>query len=220
MPPGTDREGNSQGAQVISGNLVGVEIDGSTSTQNLIEGNLIGTDKSGTADRGNSNEGILIEGAVRQHGGRNDVGGAQRDLGQPVGHPARRVDGDGQLDRGKRRRHRLTRHGCRWATRSTASSSATTRRTTRSAARARGQGNTIAFNVAAGVSVQSGTGDSILSNSIFSNGHLGIDLVAPGDPPNGVTPNQPGRAHRPERSAEHPVVTAVVAGTKARPRRP
>ena len=55
-----------------------------------------------------------------------------------------------------------------------------------------GAGNTIAFNVAAGVSVQLGTGDSILSNSIYSNGHLGIDLVAPGDPPSGVTPNAPG----------------------------
>jgi len=44
----------------------------------------------------------------------------------------------------------------------------------------------------AGVSVQSGTGDSIVSNEIFSNGHRGIDLVAPGDPPSGVTPNQPG----------------------------
>ncbi len=63
-------EGNSQGSQVISGNLVGVEIDGSTSTGNLIEGNLIGTDKSGTADLGNSNQGILIEGAPD-----NTVGG-------------------------------------------------------------------------------------------------------------------------------------------------
>ncbi len=41
-------------------------------------------------------------------------------------------------------------------------------------------GNTIAFNVLAGVSVESGTGDSILSNSIFLNGMLGIDLVSPG----------------------------------------
>ena len=40
-----------------------------------------------------------------------------------------------------------------------------------------GQGNTIAFNVAAGVIVQSGTGDSILSNSIYSNGQQGIVLV-------------------------------------------
>ena len=38
-----------------------------------------------------------------------------------------------------------------------------------------GQGNTIAFNVAAGVLVQSGTGDSIVSNSIYSNDH-GISL--------------------------------------------
>ena len=38
-------------------------------------------------------------------------------------------------------------------------------------------GNTIAFNVAAGVIVGSGTGDSILSNSIFANGHLGLALL-------------------------------------------
>src|SRR5208337_3291373 len=42
-----------------------------------------------------------------------------------------------------------------------------------------GAGNTIAFNVLAGVSVQSGTGDSILFNSIYSNGQLGIILVTP-----------------------------------------
>ncbi len=42
---------------------------------------------------------------------------------------------------------------------------------------AAGQGNTIAFNVAAGVIVQSGTGDSILSNSIYSNGQQGIILI-------------------------------------------
>ncbi len=93
MPRETTIEGDSQGVQVISGNLVGIEIDGQTSTQNLIEGNLIGTDKSGTADLGNSNEGMLIEGGYRQHGRRNDLGGAQRDFGQPVGNSARRLDG-------------------------------------------------------------------------------------------------------------------------------
>lgn len=45
-------------------------------------------------------------------------------------------------------------------------------------------GNIIAFNGGGGVIVQSGTGNSILSNSIFSNTGLGIDLG--GD---GVTPN-------------------------------
>ncbi len=68
--------------------------------------------------------------------------------------------------------------------------------------------------MAAGVSVQSGTGDSILSNSIFSNGHLGIDLVAAGDPPDGVTPNAPGMRVGPNNLQNEPVLTAVVAGTK------
>ncbi|PYS26358.1 MAG: hypothetical protein DMF75_22270 [Acidobacteria bacterium] len=55
-----------------------------------------------------------------------------------------------------------------------------------------GAGNTIAFNgctdrycTPAGVYVQSGTGNAILGNSIFSNNGLGIDL----DPLNAVNPN-------------------------------
>ena len=80
-------EGNGQGSQVISGNQIGVEINGSASTGNLVEGNFIGIDQAGTADRGNANEGVLIEGVIRQHGGRHDGGGPQRDLGQPVGNP-------------------------------------------------------------------------------------------------------------------------------------
>ena len=62
--------------------------------------------------------------------------------------------------------------------------------------------------------VQSGTGDSILSNSIFSNGHLGIDLAAAGDPPSGVTPNGPGVRVGPNNLQNTPVMTAVVAGTE------
>ncbi len=42
-----------------------------------------------------------------------------------------------------------------------------------------GAGNTIAFNVLTGVRVESGTRDSILTNSIYSNGELGIVLVTP-----------------------------------------
>src|SRR5262249_35350005 len=79
---------------------------------------------------------------------------------------------------------------------------------------ATGQANIIAFNVAAGVVVQSGTGNSILSNSIFSNGHLGIDLVAPTDPASGVTPNGSGVRIGPNDLQNTPSMTAVVAGTK------
>ena len=63
-----------------------------------------------------------------------------------------------------------------------------------------GAGNTIAFNVLAGVSVRSGTGNSILSNSIYSNGQLGIVLVTPSPPPG---PNNLQTA---------PVLTSAVGG--------
>jgi len=49
-----------------------------------------------------------------------------------------------------------------------------------------GAGNTIAYNGKIGVSVNSGTKNAILSNSIFSNTELGIDLGG-----HGVTPNDP-----------------------------
>ncbi len=52
---------------------------------------------------------------------------------------------------------------------------------------AAGTKNVIAFNLARGVSVESGTGNSILGNTISFNGSLGIDLG-----PIGVTPNDPG----------------------------
>jgi len=59
------------------------------------------------------------------------------------------------------------------------------------------EGNTIAFNGGDGVDIQpdAGTGNSILSNSIFSNGVLGIDLGEPGVTPNDVPPvsNPPDR---------------------------
>ena len=48
-------------------------------------------------------------------------------------------------------------------------------------------GNVIAFNGAYGVRVDTGTGNAIVNNSIFSNGLMGIDLV-----PGGLTPNDAG----------------------------
>ncbi len=205
--------GDTLGAQVISGNLVGVEIDGQSSTQNLIQANLIGTDKSGTADRGNSNEGILIEAAYG-----NTVGGTTSAARNVISANqwGIRIDGSTatlNLIEGNDVGTDLT------GTESLGNEingiilSNNTSDNTIGGTGA-GQGNTIAYNVAAGVLVQSGTGDSILSNSIFSNGHLGIDLAAAGDPPNGVTPNGPGVRVGPNDLQNTPVVTAVVAGTK------
>ncbi len=47
---------------------------------------------------------------IRQHGRRNNRCGTQRDLGQPVGHTARRFHRDRQPDRGKLHRDRHHRH--------------------------------------------------------------------------------------------------------------
>src|SRR5208337_345140 len=65
-----------------------------------------------------------------------------------------------------------------------------------------GAGNTIAFNVLTGVRVESGTDDSILTNSIYSNGQLGINLVTPSVPP-GFSPNNLQTA---------PLLTSAVGG--------
>jgi len=173
-------EGDSGGSQVISGNLVGVEINGSTSTQNLVAGNFIGTDKAGNADRGNSNEGVLIEGASG-----NTIGGTQSSARNVIStnHWGIRIDGatatanliegsfigtdtTGTAPLGNEVNGIIISNGA-----SGNSIGGTVA----------GQGNTIAFNAAAGVIVESGTGDAILSNSIFSNGQIGISLSVTGN---------------------------------------
>ena len=169
-------EGNGQGSQVISGNQIGIKINGATSSQNLVEGNFIGIDGSGVADRGNANEGVLIEGASD-----NTVGGttaAARNVisanywGIDVDGPAAMgnivegnyigTDATGILPLGNEV------YGIIFSTNASNNMIGGT---------GGGQANIIAFNVAVGVIVQSGIGDSILSNSVYSNGQQGVALV-------------------------------------------
>ena len=58
---------------------------------------------------------------------------------------------------------------------------------------AAGTKNVIAFNVARGVSIDSGTGNSVLGNTISFNGNLGIDLGPAGVTPNDLGDPDPGR---------------------------
>src|SRR5262249_25899052 len=156
--------------------LVGIEIDGSTSTGNLIEGNLIGTDKSGTADRGNSAQGILIEGATG-----NTVGGTT-----PVARNVVSANHWGiQIDGATATENLVEGNYIGTQLNGTAplgnevngiliSSNASNNTVGGTGG---GQGNVIGFNVQAGVLAESGTGDSILSNSIAFNGQDGIALA-------------------------------------------
>jgi hypothetical protein len=70
-----------------------------------------------------------------------------------------------------------------------------------------GAGNVIAFNVANGIGVDSGTGNAIWGNSIFSNQLLGIDLGF-----NGVTPNDLGDPDMGANNFQNfPVLTSVTS---------
>lgn len=75
-----------------------------------------------------------------------------------------------------------------------------------------GAANIIAFNGADGVRVESGTGNAIRGNSIFSNGELGIDL----GPLNGVTFNDPGDVDTGGNNLQNfPVLTSVSSGASS-----
>lgn len=68
-------------ANVISGNLGGVEITGSGTTANTVEGNIIGMDKSGSqAALGNTNADVVIAGGATA----NTVGGTTTTAGNTL----------------------------------------------------------------------------------------------------------------------------------------
>ena len=203
-------QGNSAGSQVISGNQVGVELNGAQSTGNLLEGNFIGSDKTGFEDLGNKNQGVLIEGAVD-----NTIGGTQATSRNLISANHWGVQLDGASATGNVIEGNYIGTDASGSARLgnevdgvIISNSASSNTIGGSIA---DQGNIIAFQVMSGVLVESGTGDSILSNSIFGNGMLGINLVATGDPPSGVTPNEPGVRTGPNNLQNYPVLTAVTS---------
>jgi hypothetical protein len=167
--------GNGIGSQVISGNLIGVHIVGASASGNLVAGNLIGSDKSGLHALANAQEGVLIDFASG-----NTIGGttaAARNL-ISANHWGLRIQGAGASSN--------VVEGNLIGTDLTGQAplpnevdgvmvfdQASKNLIGGSAAAA---GNTIAFNVGAGVNIESGVSNSVLTNSIFGNGGLGIAL--------------------------------------------
>lgn len=169
---------------VISGNgNVGIQFL-TVGTSNLVQGNLIGTNASGSNDLGNAGSGVALnEAANNTVGGTvagagnvisgNDDGGVRINLTTSTGNRVQgnkigtRADGTTSLPNSGHGVHILN------------------SASTNTIGGAAGEGNIIAFNLSAGVKVETGTANAITSNSIFSNsGGLGIDLG-----PAGVTPN-------------------------------
>ncbi len=194
---------------IISGAVDnGVDISGGSSG-NIVRGNFIGTDVTGTAALGNGGDGVLIEDSPdNQIGGEisggNVISGNDDDgifisgaaatnnliQGNLIGTTA---DGSGALGNAG--------DGIDFSSSNPASNNAVGGTGT-------AQPNTIAFNGERGIFVSGGTGNIAFSNSIFSNGGLGIDLGSAG-----VTPNDDGDGDTgPNNLQNFPVLTSATLG--------
>ena len=196
--------------------------------RNVIQGNYIGTNASGTAALGNGHIGIDAGGDNTTIGGtapgaRNIISGngwsgihigdhstGSVVQGNLIGTAA---DGTTALGNGFA--------GGSSAVRTSGIIAAAAADTT-IGGNEPGAANTIAFSTGDGVAVAAGSsftfccGNGILSNSIFSNGGLGIDLLISPTGEFGVTPNDPGDADRgPNQLQNFPVLTSASGNTIA-----
>ncbi len=177
---------------VISGNGGdGVLISNSQTAENAVRGNFIGTNASGNATLGNSGEGVEISNADENviggtvSGARNVISGNGGDGVVIFGSDAsgNRVQGNFI---GTNAAGNAALGNDDGVVISSGSGS-----TIGSAIGSTAGGNRIAHNDQDGVLVFGGlaVGNSVLSNSIFSNGELGIDLAGGTEDAFGVTAN-------------------------------
>jgi hypothetical protein len=176
-------------------------------TGNKIEGNFIGTDATGTIDRGNLRSGVAIHGRASDNtiGGsspaeRNIISGNRR-AGISISDYSRRAaagnkiegnyigtDATGTADLGNGGSGVFIFESPFRAERIEEPPNTITGGTEP------GTANTIAFNGKDGVTIMGfhSIGNSVLGNSIFSNGGLGIDLGADGRNPNDLMDRDDG----------------------------
>lgn len=169
---------------LISGNLgYGIVLNGGSA--NVVEGNLVGVDASGTLKRGNFSGGILVKNSLA-----NVIGGTANSAGNVIsGNGAHGVETFGLTDGlrvqgntiGTDRLHTLNLGNQGDGVHLFSSDNAI-------GGMASGAGNTIAYNgnaslgVGAGVALILNVSDNqILSNVIYSNVKLGIDLGGSGN---------------------------------------
>jgi uncharacterized repeat protein (TIGR01451 family) len=205
---------------VLSGNGAaalgheGLRILGAESTGNVVQGNFIGTNAGGTAAIPNSGSGVLLIDFGTGAPSNTTIGGttaaARNVLSGNAGNGIR-INNTSAASNAFNNRVQGNFIG------TDANGSNPLGNTNNGVAlgngtnnpiggNAAGAGNVIAFNGRNGVSAESGIGNPILSNSIFSNSLLGIDL---GD--DGVTPNDPGDGDTGANNLQNfPVLTSVT----------
>ena len=202
--------GNAQGSQVISGNNVGLLIIGNTATGNQALGNFIGTDITGKLDLGNSQQGVLIDDAPGNSiggpaaTGRNLISAnhtgvmitGPQALGNVLQNNFIGTDVTGVESVGDEIDGVLINLGASGNLIGGPMTSA---------------GNTVAFNRRDGVRIEDASvGNAILTNSIFANIELGINLVPSAGPgPNGL-PNPPTLT-----AVATSVSSTIISGTLA-----
>jgi len=207
--------GDANGSQVISGNEVGISLSGLSTTRTKVQGNFVGTDVAGTSAIPNAHEGVLIFNAWG-----NSVGGAGASARNVISanHWGVRLEGTGTTGN-------LVENNIIGADVTGTLPLGNEVHGVILGGYASGNiiggvdasaGNIIAFNTEAGVQILSGVGDAVLSNSIFRNGKLGIDLYVPGDTPSGATPNAPAGTAGPNNMQAYPVLTAALNGAGAK----
>lgn len=205
----------------ISGNNNGIVIRNTgafgpaSATGNIIRGNFIGTGSDGVSDLGNAVDGVILDNAPR-----NAIGGDTTGAGNTIAGNNRgvRINGPGALGNlvqgnfiGTDQAGTAVIHNdIDGVLLTNEASSNSLGGATPSA------GNTIAFNIGNGIRVESGSDNLILSNRIYGNTQLGINLVGGQENAFGVTANAPGGPHAgANRLQNYPILTAVAPSGNA-----
>jgi CSLREA domain-containing protein len=186
---------NSHGVEIITG------LGGSQ-----VQGNFIGTDITGTVDLGNAGNGVFLYSA-HSHTIGGTVAAARNLISGNDGDGVTLYSFGSQLNQVQGNFIGTTINGMDALGNSWHGVSVlATANNNTIGGTAMGSGNTIAFNGLDGVFVESEMGNRIESNSIFSNGGLGIDLS-----PDGVTANDPGDPDLGANNGQNfPVLTVVM----------
>ncbi len=188
---------------VISGNVFGLQIAEAGTSNNIVQGNFIGTNASGTGGLGNSFQGVLI----LLGASNNVIGGTAAGALNVIaanGNDGVRINDAGSSNNVVQGNFIGTDvNGAALGNNRGVSIVGASNNTI--GGLSSNAGNVIAFNKQNGVRVVGGTGNAILSNSIFSNSLLGIDLND-----DGVTPNDPGDGDSGANNLQNfPVLTSV-----------